>query len=264
MGDIMLHAICARNLTKRFGALTAVDELSLKVESGALFGFVGPNGAGKTTTINMLTGLLKPTSGTVEILGRELEKDPVEIRRDTGVMPEGLALYDQLTGEEYLYFVGIMYGLEKEEIHFRSEELFQFMDLQDFRKTYIYEYSMGMKKKISLASIFLHDPKVLFLDEPFEGIDPVSSKLVRSALEQMRDKGATLFLTSHILSAIEKMCTEICLINKGEIIFTSPTEEIRDRIKDEISQKRYDDLEDVFLSLVASDEKAKGLSWLSK
>ncbi|MCK4590970.1 MAG: ABC transporter ATP-binding protein, partial [Candidatus Latescibacteria bacterium] len=219
----MTYAIHVRNLTKQFGNLVAVDAIALEVKVGTLFGFVGPNGAGKTTTVNMLTGLLKPTSGTVEILGRDLEKEPVETKRNMGMMPEGLALYEQLTGEEYLYFVGRMYGLEKEDIHSRSEELFQFMDLQDFRKTYIYEYSMGMKKKLSLASIFIHDPEVLFLDEPFEGIDPVSSKLIRGALEQMRDKGATIFLTSHILPTVEKVCTEICIINKGKIIFTSPT-----------------------------------------
>ncbi|HID94653.1 MAG TPA: ABC transporter ATP-binding protein [Candidatus Latescibacteria bacterium] len=260
----MEYTIYAEGLTKRFGNLTAVDDVSLKVERGALFGFIGPNGAGKTTTINMLTGLLTPTSGTVEILGLDLKRDSVEIKRNMGVMPESSALYEQLTGEEYLYFVGRMYGLEKEEIHSRCEELFEFMELQDYRKTYIYEYSMGMKKKLSLASIFIHDPRVLFLDEPFEGIDPVSSKLIRGALEQMRDKGATIFLTSHILSTVEKMCTEICIINKGKIIFTSPTEEIRDRIKNELNQSKCTDLEGVFLSLVAPEQEGKGLSWLRK
>ena len=260
----MTYAIHVRNLTKQFGNLVAVDAITLEVKRGTLFGFVGPNGAGKTTTVNMLTGLLKPTSGTIKILGLDLEKSPVEIKQSMGVMPEGLALYEQLTGEEYLHFVGRMYGLEKEDIHSRSEELFQFMDLQDFRKTYIYEYSMGMKKKLSLASIFIHDPEVLFLDEPFEGIDPASSKLIRDALEQMREKGATIFLTSHILPIVEKVCTEICIINKGKIIFTSPTEQIRERMKDEISQKRYDDLEDVFLTLIGTEQDGKELSWLRK
>jgi ABC-2 type transport system ATP-binding protein len=260
----MRYAIRVRNLTKQFGNLVAVDAITLEVKVGTLFGFVGPNGAGKTTTVNMLTGLLKPTSGTIKILGLDLEKNPMEIKQSMGVMPEGLALYEQLTGEEYLHFVGRMYGLEKEDIYCRSEELFQFMDLQDFRKTYIYQYSMGMKKKLSLASIFIHDSKVLFLDEPFEGIDPVSSKLIRGALEQIRERGATIFLTSHILSTVEKVCTEICIINKGKIIFTSPTEQIRERMKDEISQEKYDDLEDVFLTLIATEQEGKELSWLRK
>ncbi len=252
----MEYAIFAENLTKRFGDLTAVDGITLRIKKGEIFGLVGPNGAGKTTTVNLLAGLLRPTSGKVEILGMDIEGDNIEVKRLIGVMPEGLALYEQLTGEEYLHFVGRMYGMDGEEIAFRSEELLRFMGLEDFGGTYICEYSTGMKKKLSLASIFLHDPEVLLLDEPFEGIDPISLRRIREVLKQMRDRGATIFLTSHVLPAVEKVCTEVGIIHKGKLIFTSPTEQIRKRFEDRA------DLEDVFLSLVVSEMGERGLPWL--
>src|SRR6516225_1672827 len=169
-------AILTEGLTRRFGALTAVNAINLRVQAGQFFGFLGPNGAGKSTTIKMLTGLLAPTSGKMELLGLDFETHPVEVKRQIGVVPEGMGLFERLTGTEYLRFVGRMYGLDRGTTEKRAEELLEFMQLADREKTLVADYSHGMQKKLALAAAVIHGPRILFLDEPFEGVDALAAE----------------------------------------------------------------------------------------
>jgi len=255
-------AIVAKELTKSFGFINAVDGLNLMVPESSFFGFVGPNGAGKTTTVKMFAGLLSPTSGRIEILGMDFAKQTVEVKRRIGIVLDRPALYEQLTGEEYLYFSGRMYGMPKELVKNRMEELFQLMDLADDRRRYIYEYSAGMKKKLALAAALIHDPQILFLDEPFEGIDALSLRAIRNVLNRMTATGRTIFLTSHILEIVERLCSEVAIINQGKIVFTGSTHLIRERIQQKIEEESSHPLETLFVQLVAKDEEEKSLSWL--
>jgi ABC-2 type transport system ATP-binding protein len=220
-------AIFAEGLSRSFGNLVAVDHVNLRVEAGQFFGFLGPNGAGKSTTIRMLTGLLAATSGRVELLGMDLGKDHVEVKRQIGVVPEGLALFDRLTGSEFLNFVGRMYGLDRATTAQRTEELLDFMDLSDRTKTLVVDYSHGMKKKLALAAAVIHGPRILFLDEPFEGVDAVAAGTLKTMLHNMTARGATIFLTSHVLEIVERLCSHVAIIHKGRIIAQGSLDELR-------------------------------------
>jgi ABC-2 type transport system ATP-binding protein len=251
-------AISARNLTKSFQGKVAVDGLSLDVARGRFFGFLGPNGAGKSTTIKMLTGLLRPTAGTVTIEGKRLEDDILGIKSIIGVLPEELPLYERLTGEEYLHFAARMYGLSREEARSRTDELLDFLSLQDERGKLIVDYSQGMRKKTALAAALIHNPHVLFLDEPLNGIDPVSGRVVTNLLRRLAEKGVTLFFTTHVLDVVEKLCDEVAIIDHGRIIAQGTLSEIR--AQREVGQDAS--LEDVFLKLVAADLRREDLSWI--
>lgn len=220
-------AIFAEGLSRRFGNLVAVDHVNLSVEAGQFFGFLGPNGAGKSTTIRMLTGLLAASAGRVELLGMDLGQDPVEVKRQIGVVPEGLALFDRLTGSEFLNFVGRMYGLDRATAAQRTNELLDFMDLADRTKTLVVDYSHGMKKKLALAAAVIHGPKILFLDEPFEGVDAVAAGTLKTMLHNMTARGATIFLTSHVLEIVERLCSHVAIIHKGRIIAQGSLDELR-------------------------------------
>jgi ABC-2 type transport system ATP-binding protein len=189
-GSMPEAAIVAEGLSRSFGNLVAVDHVDLRVDAGQFFGFLGPNGAGKSTTIRMMTGLLAPTAGRINLLGLSLEGNPVEVKRQIGVVPEGLALFDRLTGNEYLNFVGRMYGLDRATAAQRTLELLDFMDLADRTKTLIVDYSHGMKKKLALAAAVIHGPKILFLDEPFEGVDAVAAGTLKTMLHNMTERGS--------------------------------------------------------------------------
>jgi ABC-2 type transport system ATP-binding protein len=253
----MESAIETVELTRTFGAFRAVDQLDLRVAAGTFFGFLGPNGAGKSTTIKMLTGMIRISSGRAKILGLDINAEPVAVKRQVGVVPEELALFDRLTGHEYLVFVARMYGLDKRTIRARSGELLELMDLHTDRKKLIVDYSHGMKKKLSLAAALIHDPRVLFLDEPFEGIDAVASRMVKDLLGSLVARGVTVFLTSHILEIVEKLCSEVAVIHKGKLVAQGSTEELR-------RGERLVSLEQVFFDLVEADERpAKTLSWLT-
>src|SRR5580704_13403428 len=197
----MNWAIETQGLTRTFGAMRAVDGLDLRVERGKFYGFLGPNGAGKSTTIKMLTGLLAPSGGSMCILGENLAdpKRALEVKRRIGVVPENLALFDNLTAREYLTFVGRMYLLPRETVRARAGELLQMMGLADEEKKLSVEFSHGMKKKLALAAALIPNPDLLFLDEPFEGVDAVASRTLRDTLKQFVKRGATVFLTSHVL-----------------------------------------------------------------
>jgi ABC-2 type transport system ATP-binding protein len=254
-----LDSIVVSGLTKVFRRATAVDDLSLRVASGRFFGFLGPNGAGKSTTMKMLTGLLRPTRGEVVIEGIKLAEDPLAVKRLIGVLPEELFLYERLTGEEYLHFAGRMYGLPKPETRRRSEELLEFLSLQDERGKLVVDYSQGMRKKLALAAALIHSPKVLFLDEPLNGIDPVSGRIVTDLLSRLARKGVTLFFTSHVLDVVERLVDEVAIIDKGRLIAQGTLAEIRERR----ALGEFASLEDVFLKLVAADVRRQDLSWIS-
>jgi ABC-2 type transport system ATP-binding protein len=223
----MAPAIAAHSLTRVFNGFTAVDRVDLTVEPGQFFGFLGPNGAGKSTTIKMLTGLLAPTSGSIQILGEDLFANPLEVKRHIGVVPEGMALFGKLTATEYLNFVGRMYGLEKATTKQRSAELLEFMGLANEPRKLIADYSHGMGKKLALAAAVIHGPKVLFLDEPFEGVDAIAAGTLKSMLQGMITRGATIFLTSHVLEIVERLCSHIAIIDRGRIVANGSLDELR-------------------------------------
>src|SRR5215213_34201 len=221
------NAVETSELVKQFGDFVAVDHLNLHVNRGSFFGFLGPNGAGKSTTIKMLTGLLAPTSGTLHVLGLDITAQPMEVKRRIGVVPEDLNLFERLTGAEMLSFTGRMYGLGKQEIVQRSKELLDLMELQDEPRKLIVEYSHGMKKKLSLACALIHRPEILFLDEPFEGVDAIASRTLKDLLSRLTARGLTVFLTSHVLEIVEKLCTDIAIISQGRLVAAGSLEELR-------------------------------------
>jgi ABC-2 type transport system ATP-binding protein len=223
----MPAALTTTSLTRRFGEFSAVQDVNLTVNTGQFFGFLGPNGAGKSTTIKMLTGLLAPSSGTIEILGLDAAAHPREVKRQIGVVPEGLALFGRLTGAEYLRFVGSMYGLDRATSNSRTSELLHFMDLAGEPKKLITDYSHGMQKKIALAAAVIHGPKILFLDEPFEGVDAIAAGTLKAMLQGMIARGATIFLTSHVLEIVERLCSHIAIIDRGRLIANGSLEELR-------------------------------------
>jgi len=212
-------------LTRRFGDFVAVHDLNVHVPKGDIFGFLGPNGSGKSTTVKMLTGILKPTAGDASIDGLSIRKSPLEIKRKIGVLPEDLALFDSLTIWEHLQMAGPIYGLSRNETESRAEQLLSYLDLWSDRHTYVEQSSFGMRKKCALAMALLHNPKVLFLDEPFEGIDPVASRSIKDLLIHMSGKGITIFLTSHILEVVERLVHSFALIVHGEIVCSQTVEE---------------------------------------
>lgn len=248
----MTAALELTALTKRFGDKTAVDELSLSLPQGTFLGLLGRNGAGKSTTLKMATGLLQPTSGTVRVLGLDMAIDPIAIKRQIGTMPEDMALLDMLTGPQYLRFVGRMYGLEDAVIDGRTAELFEKLDLQPGPKALIADYSFGMKKKIALCAAILHGPKLLFLDEPFEGIDAVTNRTIKDILLSLQARGTTLVLTSHILDVVEKLCPLIAIIDEGRMKSYGTLEELR---------TGGGSLESRFVDLVGGTQSGE-LSWL--
>jgi ABC-2 type transport system ATP-binding protein len=219
--------ISTQGLTRRFGGLIAVDGVNLRVAPGQFFGFLGPNGAGKSTTIKMLTGLLAPSSGRIQILGLDLERNPVEVKQQIGVVPEGMALFGRLTGSEFLNFAGRMYGLDRETAAKRSAELLDFMQLADQPKKMVTDYSHGMQKKLAMAAAVIHGPKVLVLDEPFEGVDAIAAGTLKAMLQGMIARGATIFLTSHVLEIVERLCSHVAIIHQGKLVAQGSLEELR-------------------------------------
>lgn len=261
MPEIAIHT---QKLSRKFGNLTAVDGINLQVEAGQFFGFLGPNGAGKSTTIRMLTGLLAPTSGTMELLGLDFGAHPVKVKRQIGVVPEGMGLFERLTGAEYLQFVGRMYGLDRATTQRRADELLEFMQLADRPKTLIADYSHGMQKKLALAAAVIHGPRILFLDEPFEGVDALAAGALKALLGRMAERGTTIFLTSHVLEIVERLCSHVAIIHKGRLVAQGSLEELRAGIPGEANSKIT--LEQIFLSIVGQDgaerPQLEELSWL--
>lgn len=269
-------AIAAYELTRRFGKFTAVDGVTLSVAPGQFFGFLGPNGAGKSTTIKMLTGLLAPTSGQIQILGLDFSTHPLEVKRQIGVVPEGLALFGRLTASEYLRFVGRMYGLDRETTNRRTEELLDFMNLSSEPKKLVTDFSHGMQKKLALAAAVIHGPRVLFLDEPFEGVDAIAAGTLKAMLQRMTERGATIFLTSHVLEIVERLCSHVAIIHQGRLVANGSLEELRNGVAASLAGPQPSlqsgeklTLEEIFLRTVggggaaANEEALQELSWLA-
>ena len=262
-------AVETSNLVRRFGHFTAVDHINLRVERGRFFGFLGPNGAGKSTTIKMLTGLLAPTSGEIRVMGRDIETEAIEVKRRIGVVPEDLNLFERLTGAEMLTFTGRMYGLQKSEIAERTEELLALMELDAEPRKLVVEYSHGMKKKLSLACALIHRPEILFLDEPFEGVDAIASRTLKNLLSRLTARGLTVFLTSHVLEIVERLCTDIAIISQGRLVAAGSMNELRHGIEvegDGAETRRGPlSLEDYFLHVVGGARQTEDdvLQWLA-
>jgi ABC-2 type transport system ATP-binding protein len=265
-------SIVTRSLTRKFGDFTAVDDVNLEVAPGQFFGFLGPNGAGKSTTIKMLTGLLAPTSGEMQILGMDLVKNGPEVKQHIGVVPEGMGMFVRLTGSEYLNFVGRMYGLDRETTAGRAAELLEFMQLADEPKKLIADYSHGMQKKLAMAAAVIHTPKILFLDEPFEGVDAIASGTLKSMLQRMISNGATIFLTSHVLEIVERLCSHVAIINHGKLVAQGSMEELRAGVRAQatvgegaaaIDSGQRLTLEEMFLRIVGGTRSTEQeLQWL--
>jgi ABC-2 type transport system ATP-binding protein len=260
-------AVETTNLVRQFADFVAVDNLNLTLPRGSFFGFLGPNGAGKSTTIKMLTGLLAPTSGRVRVLGRDIAKEPLEVKRRIGVVPEDLNLFERLTGAEMLAFTGRMYGLQKTEIAQRSPELLDLMELRGEPKKLIVEYSHGMKKKLSLACALIHRPEILFLDEPFEGVDAIASRTLKDLLSRLTARGLTVFLTSHVLEIVERLCSDIAIIAQGKLLAAGSLDELRKgiRVNSEGQQQGPISLEEYFIHIVGGERNSSEqevLQWL--
>lgn len=250
-------AIETHHLSRYFDHFCAVDRVNLRVERGTFYGFLGPNGAGKSTTIKMLTGLLAPTQGEMRVLGKDMlhPREALEAKAHVGVIPEDLALFDNLTAREYLTFIGRMYLVPRETIKSRIDELLPLLGLENEEKKLALEYSHGMKKKLALAAALLPNPDLLFLDEPFEGVDAVTSRVIRDLLAGYVARGSTVFLTSHVLEIVEKLCTHVGIIVKGELVEQSSLDALR----------QGSSLEDRFLERAGAsvdDEAARKLTWL--
>ncbi len=251
-------ALETHGLRRNFGELAAVDGVDLSVPRGTLYGFLGPNGAGKSTTIKCLTGLLRPSGGTMRILGIDPENNPLAVKRRVGVVPEDLALFDRLTGAETLTFVGKVHGLDKATLRSRSKELLDLMDLTAASDNLVSDYSHGMRKKIALAAALLPGPHLLFLDEPFEGIDAVASRQIKDLLHAFVGRGGTVFLTSHILEIVERLCSHVGVIARGKLVAQGSLQSLR--------QASHDgkNLEEIFLDLVeAGEDRIPQMEWLS-
>ena len=250
-------AVQTNDLTRRFGELAAVDGIDLAVPRGTMYGFLGPNGAGKSTTIKCLTGLLRPSGGTMRILGLDPAADAIAVKRQVGVIPEEQALFERLTAVETLSFVGQVHGLERATIQTRAGELLDLLDLSPAANQLVADYSHGMRKKLALAVAVLPAPRLLFLDEPFEGIDAVASRQIKEMLHQFVARGGTVFLTSHILEIVERLADHIGVIHHGKLV-------AQDSMAALCSGAGGKTLEEIFLDLVGADDAAKpALDWLA-
>jgi ABC-2 type transport system ATP-binding protein len=247
-------AIAVRELRKVYEGRAAVDGLSLTVARGSFFGFLGPNGAGKSTTIRMLTGLIPATSGSIELLGMPMPEQELAIKQRIGLVPDESLLFDRLTGVEFLEFVGRMYSLARPLARQRAEELLELFQLADERRKLIAEYSKGMRKRIAMAASLIHKPELFLMDEPFEGVDAVGARLMKEILLNQVKNGATIFLTSHVLEVVERLCDHAAIINAGRIVAEGSMDDLRAGSRT---------LEEVFVKTVGADHGYERLEWLA-
>jgi ABC-2 type transport system ATP-binding protein len=253
---LMEFAVETRALSRTFGTKRAVDGIDLKVPAGSFYGFLGPNGAGKSTTIKCLTGLLRPSGGEIRILGIDPLVDPVEIKRRVGVVPEDLALFDRLTAHETLSFVGQVHGMPRETFDARAKDMLSLMDLNGAANTLVADFSHGMKKKLSLAAALLPAPRLLFLDEPFEGVDAVASRQIKDLLHGFVGRGGTVFLTSHILEIVERLSTHIGVIADGRLVAQGRLDDVR------TGAGGKGTLEELFIELVGGERPSADFDWI--
>ncbi|PRZ07781.1 ABC-2 type transport system ATP-binding protein [Isoptericola sp. CG 20/1183] len=245
-------ALGLRGLWKKFGDKIAVAGIDLDVPAGSFFGLVGPNGAGKTTTLSMATGLLRPDFGTAHVLGTDLWAHPDEAKARLGILPDGVRLFDRLTGAQLLTYAGLLRGLDRSTVAERTEELLVAMDLTADRDTFVVDYSAGMTKKVALASAMIHAPRVLVLDEPFEAVDPVSAANIRDILHSYVDGGGTVVVSSHVMDLVQRMCSHVAIIAGGHVLDAGTVDAVRGE----------QTLEDRFVELVGGRRGTEGLAWL--
>ena len=249
----MPSAISVRNLRKLYGEKAAVDGLDLDVPRGSFFGFLGPNGAGKTTTIRMLMALAPPTSGSIELLGLPMPDHALEVKAKIGLVPDESLLFDHLTGLEFTEFVGRMYGLTRPVSRERARELLSLFELDANPRKLISDYSKGMRKRVAMAAALIHRPELFLLDEPFEGVDAVGARLMKEILLEQVRHGATVFLTSHVLEVVERLCDRVSIIHEGKLVLSGTMAELR---------TGSDTLEDIFVRVVGAQHAAESLDWL--
>ncbi|MGW9414153.1 ABC transporter ATP-binding protein [Arthrobacter cupressi] len=245
-------ALALRGLAKRFGDKIAVNGISLDVPAGSFYGVVGPNGAGKTTLLSMATGLLRPDYGTAFIHGVDVWARPLEAKKLMGILPDGVRLFDRLSGEQLLSYAGLLRGMDRAVVQSRAGELLAALDLSKDAGTLVVDYSAGMRKKIALASALIHAPRLLVLDEPFESVDPVSAANIRGILEQYVASGGTVIVSSHVMDLVQRMCDHVAVVAAGRVLAAGTVEEVRAGAT----------LEERFVALVGGGTRAEGLEWL--
>lgn len=251
----MIHT---RDLTRYYGSLAAVQDLTLEVEQGEIFGFLGPNGAGKTTTIRLIVGLLRPTSGTVSVAGHDVQQDPLEAKRKLGYLAQTPLLYEKLTGTEFLRFLGGLHGLNDTQIGERSEHLLALMELTGKADQLIESYSGGMRKRLGLCGALLHEPPVLVLDEPFTGLDPYGARRIKDLLRHLCQQGKTVFLSTHVLEVAERVCDRVGILDRGLLVAVGTMESLRSQARSAAETS----LEDLFIQLTAGETEATVVSGL--
>ena len=257
MTDNSSSSIWTSGLTRTFGKKTAVEELTLEIPKGEFYGLLGPNGAGKTTTIKMIVGLLRPTRGSAGIGPYDTWADPIRIRRIVGVLPEEFNLYERLTANELLDFVASMHEIPGPDAVRRRGELLELLDLDEAAGELIADYSRGMRKKVALAAAVIHAPPVLFLDEPFEGVDAVSARLIKSLLVRYTERGATVVFSSHVMELVEKLCTRVGIMNQGRLLTDATPDEL-------LAEYGASTIEEAFLAAVGAEESELSLEWLHR
>lgn len=250
------YAIELDEVTKAYGPKRAVDALTLRVPQGCFYGFLGANGAGKTTTIKMLMGLAQPTSGQLNLLGTPVEKGSFEVRQRIGVVLDDTLLFDRLTGREYLQFVGRIYGLDRDVVELRVKELLHLFDLTASQHKVISEYSKGMKKRVAMGAALIHRPSLFLMDEPFEGVDAMGARLMKEILLDRVRHGCTVFLTSHVLEVVERLCDRLAIIHEGKLVVEGTMDDLR------AGGSAHDTLEEIFVRTIGGDASPEMLDWL--
>ncbi|MCD6451533.1 MAG: ABC transporter ATP-binding protein [Acidobacteria bacterium] len=243
------------HLTKKYGNLTAVDDLTLKIEEGEFFGFLGPNGAGKTTTIRMITGLIRPTSGRIILGGYDLAKEPLSAKKIVGFIPDRPFLYEKLSGREFLRFVAELYGMRNGIYRRRVEELLSLFELSQWGDELVESYSHGMRQRLVFSAALIHNPKIIVVDEPMVGLDPKGMRLIKEIFQDFVRKGGTIFMSTHTLSLAEELCHRIGIIHQGKLIALGTKEEIRRKAK--LPESR---LEDIFITLTREENEGLGIA----
>jgi ABC-2 type transport system ATP-binding protein len=254
----IVPALEIHDLQKIYGGFHAVDGLSISVPQGVFFGFLGPNGAGKTTTIKMLMGLAQPDAGTIRVLGFSMPEQSLEIRKQIGLVPDDTLLFDYLTGAEYLEFIARLYALPRPLARERADELLELFQLDENRRKLIGEYSKGMRKRVAMAAALIHQPRLFLMDEPFEGVDAVGARLMKDILLEQVRHGATVFLTSHVLEVVERLCDQVAIINRGKIVVQGTMSELRRQA----ATGESGTLEEIFVNLVGAGRYSERLDWL--
>ncbi|GII99674.1 ABC-2 type transport system ATP-binding protein [Sediminihabitans luteus] len=250
--DSGVPALALRGLWKKFGDTIAVHGISLDVPRGSFYGVVGPNGAGKTTTLSMATGLLRPDAGTVAVHGRDLWSEPDAVKRTLGVLPDGVRLFDRLTGAQLITYAGLLRGMDRDVVAQRTDDLLAALDLTDAAGRLVVDYSAGMTKKVALATALVHAPELLVLDEPFEAVDPVSAANIRDILTAYVRTGGTVIVSSHVMDLVQRMCDHVAVVAAGHVLAAGTVDEVR----------AGDSLEDRFVELVGGRQSTEGLAWL--